>query len=151
MTHSAKPHRAGRRQSHSLSVSITAVVAVLLFLYSRADPHTHTGAFLGNAIADWLGVLVFVVATKYFFEIGSGESRTPPQHLHTRIGRFLVDHSLTIVLALTGVVWAIVYARMQVDSKAGEVIGNVVSDWTQVLGLVLLTKYARESDSKEGN
>jgi len=26
----------------------------------------------------------------------------------------------------------------------------VVSDWTQVLGLVLLTKYARERGSKEG-
>lgn len=151
MTHQRKRAGAGRRHSHSLSASVTAVIVLLLFLYSRSDPRTHTGAFLGNAIADWLGVLVFVVATKYFFEIGSGESRTPPQHLHTRIGRLLVDHSLTIVLTLTGIAWAVVYSRMQVDSKAGEVIGNVVSDWTQVLGLVLLTKYARESDSKEGN
>src|SRR5262249_22489218 len=28
-----------------------------------------------------------------------------------------------------------------VDSKAGEVVGNIVSDWTQDLGLMLLTKY----------
>jgi hypothetical protein len=37
-----------------------------------------------------------------------------------------------------------------VDSKAGQVLGNIVSDWTQVLGLVVLTKYAREIGSKEG-
>jgi hypothetical protein len=29
------------------------------------------------------------------------------------------------------------------------VIGNIVSEWTQVLGLVLITKYAREQGSKE--
>jgi hypothetical protein len=34
-------------------------------------------------------------------------------------------HSLTIVLALTGVVWAVVYARSDVDSKSGQVIGNM--------------------------
>jgi hypothetical protein len=31
------------------------------------------------------------------------------------------------------------------------VIGNIVSDWTQVLGLVIITKYARERGSKEAN
>ncbi len=140
------------RQSHSLSVVVASVVVLWLFLYSRADPHTHLGAFFGNAIADWLGVLVFIVATKYFFEIGSGESRKPPRrHFHARVISFVVVHSLTIVLALTGVVWVVVYARTDVDSKAGQVIGNIVSDWTQLLGLVILTKYAREAGSKEGN
>ena len=67
-----------------------------------------------------------------------------------RIGRFLVKHSLTLVLMATGVVWLVVYARSDVDSKAGQVVGNIVSDWTQVLGLVLITKYTRERGSKEG-
>ena len=64
---------------------------------------------------------------------------------------FLICHSLTIVLAATGVIWAVVYARSDVDSKAGQVIGNIVSEWTQILGLVLITKYAREIGSKEGS
>jgi hypothetical protein len=62
---------------------------------------------------------------------------------------FAVRHSLSIVLATTGVLWAIVYARSDVNGKAGQVIGNIVSEWTQILGLVLITKYARETGSKE--
>jgi len=30
------------------------------------------------------------------------------------------------------------------------VIGNIVSAWTQLLGLVVITKYSREKGSKEG-
>jgi hypothetical protein len=126
------------------------ILAVVTFMYSKFDPSTHVGAFFGNAIADWLGVLVFVVATKYLFEVGSGESRRPPRHLHQRFTQFLFKHSLTVVLALTGVGWIVLYARSDVDSKSGQVVGNIVSNWTQVLGLVLITKYARERGSKEG-
>jgi hypothetical protein len=61
----------------------------------------------------------------------------------------VIDHSLTIVLAATGAAWIAVYAHSAVDSKTGEVVGNIVSDWTQVLGLVLLTKYTREQGSEE--
>jgi hypothetical protein len=43
----------------------------------------------------------------------------------------------------------VVYARSDVDSKSGAVIGNIVSEWTQILGLVVITKYAREQKSKE--
>jgi hypothetical protein len=32
----------------------------------------------------------------------------------------------------------------------GQVIGNIVSGWTQLLGLVIITKYTREIGSKEG-
>ena len=138
-------------REHSLSLILAGLLVVLVAMYGRSDPHTHLGAFYGNAFADWLGVLVFVVATKYFFELGSGESRKPTRHFHLRVARLLLEHSLTIVLALTGAAWIVAYARSEVDSKTGEVIGNIVSDWTQVLGLVLLTKYARESGSKEGN
>jgi hypothetical protein len=120
-------------------------------MYGRSDPRTHLGTFYGNAIADWLGVLVFVVATKYFFETGSGESRQPASRVRVRIGRLLMKHSLTIVLGLSGIAWVIVYLRSNVDTKYGQVIGNIVSAWAQVLGLVLITKYARERGSKEGH
>ena len=137
-------------QRHSLSLIVLAILVVWLALYSRADPQTHIGAFYGNAIADWTGTLVIVVLTKYFFEKGSKESRAPRPRGHSRIGHLLQRHSLTIVLAITGIAWAIVYARMDNNGKAGQVIGNVVSEWTQVLGLVVITKYAREVGSKEG-
>ena len=138
-------------REHSLSLVLTVILAVLVVSYRLSDPSTHVGAFYGNAIADWLGVFVFVIATKYFFEVGSGESKQSAPHLHVRIGRFLVKHSLTLVLMATGVVWLVVYARSDVDSKTGQVVGNIVSDWTQVLGLVLITKYTRERGSKEGH
>jgi hypothetical protein len=135
---------------HSMSLTLAVILAALLSLYARADPQTHLGAFYGNAIADWLGVLAFVIATKYFFEIGSGESRRPSTHIHVRIGRFLVMHSLTIVLTLTGIAWGVAFARSNVDGKSGQVVGNIFSDWTQLIGMVLITKYARERGSKEG-
>jgi hypothetical protein len=141
---------AGFLQQHSLSLAVAAIVFVWLWLYRISDPDTHLGAFYGNAVADWLGMLVFIVVTKYFFEIGSKESRHPNPRFHQRVGRFLVMHSLTLVLLLTGLIWVAVYARSDVDGKAGEVIGNVVSEWTQILGLVVITKYARETKSKEG-
>ena len=127
---------------HSLSLVLVVIVLGLIALYAGSDETTHRGTFFGNAIADWLGVLVFVVATKYFAETGSGESRPPSPRVHQRVGRFLLVHSLTIVLAITGTAGAVLYARSKVDSKVGEVVGNIVSDWFQVLGLVVLTKYA---------
>jgi hypothetical protein len=132
-----------------LSLIVTGILLIWLLLYRASDPSTHTGAFYGNAVADWLGMLVFIVATKYFFEIGSKESRQPNPRFHQRVTRFLITHSLTLVLLLTGLVWSVVYARSDVDSKSGAVIGNIVSEWTQILGLVVITKYAREQKSKE--
>ena len=38
---------------------------------------------------------------------------------------------------------------MDSESKWGQVVGNIVSEWTQVLGLVLMTKRLIESRSKE--
>jgi hypothetical protein len=137
-------------REHSLSLTLAGILIFLLLMYRGSDPSTHLGALYGNAIADWLGVFVFVIATKYFFEIGSGESKRPSRRFHQRVFRLLIDHSLTIALALTGAAWVVVYVRSDVDSKWGQVIGNIVSDWTQLLGLVIITKYARESGSKEG-
>jgi hypothetical protein len=38
---------------------------------------------------------------------------------------------------------------MDSEGKWGEVVGNIVSEWTQLLGLVLLTKRLVEEKSKE--
>jgi len=150
MSRKRQPQRTGFLREHSLSLTLSALLAFLIVMYLRSDPSTHFGAFFGNAIADWLGVLVFVIATKYFFEAGSGESRKPVSHFHLRAARFLLEHSLTLVLMLTGAAWIVLYAKNDVDSRAGQVVGNIVSAWIQILGLVLMTKYARERGSKEG-
>ena len=52
---------------------------------------------------------------------------------------------------MTGVAWAALYAHGDATSKSGQVIGNIVSEWIQVLGLVVITKYARETGSKESS
>ena len=144
--------RGGARQFlqyHSLSLTTGVVVILWLLLYSRSDPATHAGSFFGNAIADWIGVLVAVIATKCFYEIGSAESRQPRGQLPSRFREIVRDHSLTIFLAITGVAWAALYLVVDSESKWGQVVGNVVSEWTQLLGLVLMTKRLIELKSKE--
>ena len=62
---------------------------------------------------------------------------------------FLREHSLTIFLVITGIAWAVAFAGMKPNSKWGQVVGNIVSEWTQILGLVLMTKRLMEVGSKE--
>jgi hypothetical protein len=125
------------------------LVVLLVLLYSRSSQTTHLGSFFGNAIADWSGVVVTVMATKYFFERGSAESRAPHGHSRSPLREALRDHSLTIFLVVTGIGWIILYVRMDSEGKWGQVVGNIVSEWTQVLGLVLMTKRLIETKSKE--
>ena len=120
---------------------------VALYLYS--DPKTHRGSFFGNAIADWTGVVVTVIATKYFFEIGSAESKQPCPRFRNRFLEGIRDHSLTIFLVLSGAGWTCLYLKMDSAAKWGQVVGNIVSEWIQLLGLVLLTKRLMEDKSKE--
>ena len=134
---------------HSLGIASVAICAAWVALYSRSNPGTHLGSFFGNAIADWLGVVVMVFATKHLYEKGSSESRTPPQGLYGSTFEILREHSLTIFLLVTGVGWVIVFVVMDSESKWGQVVGNIVSEWTQILGLVLLTKKLIETHSKE--
>jgi hypothetical protein len=136
---------------HSLSITSAAVLALWVLLYRVSDPSTHIGSFFGNAIADWTGLLVMVLATKYLYEKGSAESRRPPKDIVGSISERLRDHSLTIFLLLTGVGWVFLYASLDSESKWGQVAGNVVSEWTQILGLVLMTKILIERRSKESN
>jgi ABC-type Co2+ transport system permease subunit len=136
-------------REHSLSLVSAGVLIAWIIFYARSNPHTHWGSFFGNAIADWSGLLVTVLATKFLYEINSAESRKPPQHWMGTVKQVLEDHSLTIFLALTGVGWIWLFAISDPDSKWGQVVGNIVSEWTQIFGLVLLTKKLVEANSKE--
>jgi hypothetical protein len=104
-------HQSALRE-HSLSLVIGSVLLTLLLLYWRSDPMTHLGAFYGNAVADWLGSLVTVVATKFWFEQGSAESRRPPPVPGTA-GHLWHKHSLTIVLVVTWLGWIWWYVHIE--------------------------------------
>ncbi len=134
---------------HSLSVVTALILAVWIISYCVSDPDTHFGSFFGNAIADWTGVLVTVLATKFWYEKGSMESREPDDTGWFGVRKVVRDHSLTIFLAITGLLWISLFARMQAQSRWGQVIGNIVSEWTQLLGLLWLTKSLVEPRSKE--
>jgi len=145
--------RHGRRRSffhqHSLSLAALAVVIFLILLYSRSNPDTHLGSFFGNAIADWTGVVVTVVMTKHLYEKGSAESKQPKPVIAPAVVEFLREHSLTIFLVITGAGWVLAFRAMDPTSRWGQVVGNIVSEWTQILGLVLMTKRFIEIGSKE--
>ena len=136
-------------RKHSLSLAAAGVVGTLIVLYIKADPSTHLGSFFGNAIADWTGVLVTVVMTKYLYEKGSKESKPMKEKFMPGTVEFLREHSLTIFLVITGAAWVLAFRAMDPNSKWGQVVGNIVSEWTQILGLVLMTKRLMEVGSKE--
>ena len=146
-----RSRKRGFFREHSLCIASAAVLALWISLYRVSDPSTHIGSFFGNAIADWTGLLVMVLATKYLYERGSAESRRPPKCIVPSLLERLRDHSLTIFLLITGLGWIVLYASLDSESKWGQVVGNVVSEWTQILGLVLMTKILIERRSKESN
>lgn len=63
----------------------------------------------------------------------------------------LHEYSLTIFLVVTGFCWAAVSLKIDPESKWGTVTSNMVSEWTQQIGLVLLTKRLVETGSKESS
>jgi len=136
-------------QRHGLTVAAGAILALWIALYSVSDEKRHIGSFFGNAIADWTGVVVMILATKHLYERGSEESKSPRGKRESRLLQGIRAHSLTIFLLATGVGWVLLYAHSDSESKWGQVAGNIVSEWTQVLGMVLLTKGLVEIGSKE--
>jgi hypothetical protein len=137
-------------QKHALSLAALMVVVALIALYSRSDQNTHLGSFFGNAIADWTGVLVTVLMTKHLYERGSAESMKPKGKWHSVALECLREHSLSLFLLITGIGWVVAFRAMDPNGKWGQVVGNIVSEWTQIFGLVLLTKKLIEIGSKEG-
>jgi hypothetical protein len=59
------------------------------------------------------------------------------------------EHGLTIFLAITGIGWIAAFRAMEPNSKWGQVVGNIVSEWRQIRGLVLMTKRLMEVGSKQ--
>src|SRR5579862_2877683 len=92
-------------REHSLSIVSIGILLLWICLYSVSDPSTHLGSFFGNAIADWSGGVVTVLATKYLFEKGSAESRKCPDDQTNSPWERLRDHSLSIFLLVTGLAW----------------------------------------------
>jgi hypothetical protein len=134
---------------HSLSIASVLLLLVWIIAYRMSDPTTHLGAFFGNAIADWSGSVVIVLGTKFLYEVGSAESRPLKNRKANRWLELLYEHSLLIFLAVTGIGWLILYLRLNPEDKWGQVVGNIVSEWLQMAGLVFLTKRLIERGSKE--
>ena len=146
MEHNGSPK--GFLQQHSLSLTALGVVLFLIALYGRSNPSTHLGSFFGNAIADWTGVLVTILMTKHLYEKGSADSKKPKGKERSPALELLREHSLTLFLVITGIAWIVAFKAMDPNSKWGQVVGNIVSEWTQILGLVLMTKRLMEVGSK---
>jgi hypothetical protein len=134
---------------HSLSIVAIGLLALWIVLYHYSDPATHLGSFFGNAIADWSGSVIIILGTKYLVEFHSAESRNVKIRLTNPILNFLWRHSLLLFIILTGIGWAILFWKMKAESKWGQVVGNIVSEWVQMGGLVFLTKRLIEKGSKE--
>ncbi len=148
--HAASPlKRRGFFYEHSLSIASIGILLLWIVLYIFSDPSTHLGSFFGNAIADWSGVVVTVLATKFLYEQGSKESRRPPKDCDERRWGKIEKHSLSIFLVVTGACWVALYIHMNSEAKWGQVVGNIVSEWTQTFGMVVLTKRLIEKHSKE--
>ncbi|HEX3855897.1 MAG TPA: hypothetical protein VHY30_01205 [Verrucomicrobiae bacterium] len=147
-----KPHqRRGFFHRHSLSVAAIGLLALWIVCYCYSDPSTHLGSFFGNAIADWSGSVIIILGTKYLLEFHSAESRRVKGRLLNPFLNFLWRHSLLIFIGLTGIGWAILFCKMDANSKWGQVVGNIVSEWVQMGGLVFLTKRLIERGSKDSN
>jgi hypothetical protein len=147
-----RPHkRRGFFHRHSLSIVAIGLLTLWIVLYCFADPSTHLGSFFGNAIADWSGSVIIILGTKYLVEFHSAESRKVEKHLANPVLEFLWEHSLLLFIGLTGIGWAILFWKMDANSKWGQVVGNIVSEWVQMGGLVFLTKRLIERGSKDSN
>lgn len=142
-------HHRGFFHEHSLSIAASAILVLWICLYIVSNPSTHVGSFFGNAIADWTGTVVMILATKYLYEKGSSESRRLPKSALRPTLEWIRDHSLSLFLLITGVGWLLLYASVDSEGKWGQVVGNVVSEWTQIFGVVLMTKRLVEHRSKE--
>jgi len=56
------------------------------------------------------------------------------------------EHGLTIFLAITGIGSV---PRDGTKQQVGQVVGNIVSEWRQIRGLVLMRKRLMEVGSKQ--
>ena len=71
-----------------------------------------------------------------------------PRHVRFKLKEPWPDF-LTFYGNATGAGWILLFKSMDANGKWGQVVGNIVSEWTQIIGLVLLTKRLLERGSKE--
>jgi hypothetical protein len=145
----AKSRKRHWLHEHSLSIVSILLLVTWIVGYTCTSSESRLGAFFGNSIADWSGSVVIILGTKFLYEIGSAESRPVKNRKSNRWLELLHEHSLLIFLAVTGIGWLIVYLKMNPQDKWGQVVGNIISEWLQMAGLVFLTKRLLERGSKE--
>ena len=92
---------------------------------------------------------MIILGTKFFYEVGSAESRPVRGRSPNPARELLRKHSLLIFIVVTGIGWAVLFWRMNPETKWGQVVGNLLSEWGQMAGLVFLTKRLVEIGSKE--
>ncbi|HET9029198.1 MAG TPA: hypothetical protein VFN49_03405 [Candidatus Aquilonibacter sp.] len=134
---------------HNLSIVTAGILGTWILAYALADQNRHWGAFFGNAIADWSGVVLMVLGTKYLMERGSRESKRQYDRKDSGIRKALKEHSFSIFVVITLGGWILLFNHLDPNAKWGQVVGNLVSEWTQALGLIFLTKRLRERGSEE--
>ena len=136
---------------HSLSIVAIGLLTLWIVLYQYSDPATHLGSFFGNAIADWSGSVILILGTKFLLEVQSAGSRRVFGHLDNPVLDYLWRHSLLLFIILTGIGWTVLFWKMNPVGKWGQVVGNIVSEWVQMGGLVFLTKRLIEKGSMESH
>lgn len=134
---------------HALSLVAGGLLVLWLVGYMYLDPKSRLSSFCGNAIADWSGSLVIILGTKFLYEVGSRESRPVRGRAKSPALEFLREHSLLLFLLFTGIGWTVLYLKINPEGKWGQVVGNIISEWVQMAGLVFLTKRLIEAGSKE--
>src|ERR1051326_2676673 len=113
-------HRHSFLYRHSLSMVAVGLLILWVVGYQMLDPKTHLGAFFGNAIADWSGSVVIILGTKFLYEVGSAESRPVKTKRRPAWRNALHRHSLLLFLIVTGIGWALLFVRMNPESKWGQ-------------------------------
>jgi hypothetical protein len=134
---------------HSLTLAACVVLLSWIIFYIPSNPDTHWGSFFGNAIADWSGVVASVICTRILYERGAPGCRHRKAKDANLVIRWIKNHTLTVFFGTTWIGWIILFAEMPATSKWGQVVGNVVSEWTQILALIWLTKWFYEEQVKK--
>src|SRR3954453_15528236 len=118
MAHKKHRHRHSWLYRHSLTIVAVLLLILWVIGYTTLDPKSHLGAFCGNAIADWSGSLMIILGTKFFYEIGSSESKPfRATKANTPVMLFLREHSLLIFIVVTAIVWFVLFCRMNPEDK----------------------------------
>jgi|SRR5271165_2266311 len=148
-TETGEHHERNFIQRHTLTLVACVILLSWILFYLPSDPDTHWGSFFGNAIADWSGVVASIICTRILYERGAPGCRHRKAKDPNPVIRWIKNHTLTVFFGVTWIGWIILFDKMNPNSKWGQVVGNVVSEWTQILGMIWLTKLFYEEQVKK--